>query len=151
MWEEVGYYNGFALFWKACLDAKPDSGWEPIPGFYQSSTSDIFSRRASHHTRQLLEAITKFPLVNPSSLSQRPVGVQPDDSAPVDMMKLLTQIRIRYKALCSTLGVKPRLQPALASNPLETQGQTNIAEGEIPPRTRNKIWEVKKARDFDDF
>jgi hypothetical protein len=54
--------------------------------------------RAAHHIRHLLDLIAQFPRVNPSAA---------DASSELDILKLSRQIQSRYRALCSTLGVKP--------------------------------------------
>ncbi|KAF8899408.1 hypothetical protein BD779DRAFT_1391770, partial [Infundibulicybe gibba] len=86
MWEEIGFYEGFALMWKAIF-AK------------QNRLDD----RASNHIRHLLELISQFPRVNPSAS---------ETASDVDIPRLLRQIRSRYKVLCSTLGVRPSLRAA---------------------------------------
>lgn len=58
------------------------------------------SSRAFHHIKHLLLLISQFPRVNPSS----------DSSSDLDIPKLFRQIRSRYKALCSSLGVRPSLR-----------------------------------------
>ncbi|KAF9550592.1 DUF1715-domain-containing protein, partial [Agrocybe pediades] len=84
MWEELGFYEGFALTWRAIL-------------VKQSREED----RASQHIRILLDTISQFPRVNPSASEGA--------GADLDISKLFRQIRSRYKILCSSLGVRPRL------------------------------------------
>ncbi|KAJ8701818.1 peroxisomal copper amine oxidase, variant 2 [Pleurotus ostreatus] len=87
MWEELGFYEGFAVLWKMiCARRVGDS-----------------NERIMNHINQLLQLISQFPRVNPSLTSS---------SADVDIPKLFRQIRSRYKILCSTLGVKPSLRSA---------------------------------------
>jgi len=121
IWEEVGYYKGFASFWNSALG--------------KSSKESDSLRRARNHIKFILSAIDRFPMVNPSSATDsstdplllesqvetvdRPVVTQASASdspnetqqadSVVDIMKLLTLIRSRHRALCSILGVKPRL------------------------------------------
>ncbi|KAF4611927.1 hypothetical protein D9613_004366 [Agrocybe pediades] len=57
--------------------------------------------RASQHIRILLDTISQFPRVNPSASEGA--------GADLDISKLFRQIRSRYKILCSSLGVRPRL------------------------------------------
>ncbi|KAH9486161.1 hypothetical protein JR316_0000225 [Psilocybe cubensis] len=92
MWEELGFYEGFALTWRAIL-------------VKQSKEED----RAFQHIKHLLESISHFPRVNPSAI---------DASSELDVTKLLRQIRSRYKMLCTSLGVRPRLRSStdLAAN-----------------------------------
>ncbi|KAJ6547189.1 hypothetical protein B0H19DRAFT_877814, partial [Mycena capillaripes] len=81
MWEELAFYEGFARTWQsvyAVLGRDDD--------------------RAAHHIRHLLDLIAQFPRVNPSAA---------DASSDLDILKLSRQIQSRYRALCSTLGVKP--------------------------------------------
>jgi hypothetical protein len=61
-----------------------------------------YSSRAVHHIECLLEMISQFPRVNPS-----PSNALDSD---LDIPRLFRQIRSRYKALCSVLGVKPSLR-----------------------------------------
>ncbi|KAJ1303860.1 hypothetical protein OPQ81_008279 [Rhizoctonia solani] len=101
MWEELGFYEGFAGIWRR-VAAKPNSG---------------IDERAVHHAEQLLSLISKFPLTNPP--------VAPQAEPQIDIVRLYSQIRSRYKALCSTLGVRPRLVTAGAvpSDPSGSSGQ----------------------------
>jgi len=89
MWEELGFYEGFALMWQAV---------------YTSQNRD--TERAAHHIRHLLDLIKQFPQVNPP------------ESSDLDIPKMFLQVRSRYKALCSTLGVKPSLRAAQGENVL---------------------------------
>ncbi|KAG7451872.1 DUF1715-domain-containing protein [Guyanagaster necrorhizus] len=86
MWEELGFYEGFAKTWRAIYvkQGKEDS-------------------RAGNHIRHLLDLISQFPKQNPSSS---------DSSSSLDISRLLRQIRSRYKALCSTLGAAASLRAA---------------------------------------
>ncbi|KIY49272.1 DUF1715-domain-containing protein, partial [Fistulina hepatica ATCC 64428] len=86
MWEEIGFYEGFALQWQSIL-----------------SRHDNENERATNHVKHLLQLISRFPLVNPS---------KDDPSEETDIPKLFRQIRSRYKALCSTLNVRPSLRVA---------------------------------------
>ena len=66
-------------------------------------------RRGAHHASALLSLIDRFPRKNP----------RPDDEG-VDMSAQLRLIRSRYKAMCASLGVRARLQPAPLSVGSET-------------------------------
>jgi hypothetical protein len=68
---------------------------------HNSLTLPLLASRAANHIRHLLKLISQFPRVNPSAS---------DISSEMDIPKLFRQIRSRYKALCSTLGVRPTLQ-----------------------------------------
>jgi hypothetical protein len=61
------------------------------------------------HIRHLLDLINQFPQVNPSQAES--------SSQEIDISKLQRQIRSRYKALCSCLSVRPRMQPASSATP----------------------------------
>ncbi|KAF8603326.1 DUF1715-domain-containing protein [Ceratobasidium sp. AG-I] len=93
MWEELGFYEGFAGLW-----LKAGTGAD---------------ERATRHAEQLLSLISKFPMTNPSMASEA--------GSELDIVRLFTQIRSRYKALCSTLGVRPRL---LASGAISSGSPT---------------------------
>ncbi|EGN93763.1 hypothetical protein SERLA73DRAFT_63754 [Serpula lacrymans var. lacrymans S7.3] len=88
IWEELGFYEGFANTWLKIYTNQGRS-----------------EERAVHHIKHLLELISQFPSVNPSS--------QPTPSTPeVDISKLQAQIRSRYKAVCASLGVRPSMRAA---------------------------------------
>ncbi|KAF9528106.1 hypothetical protein CPB83DRAFT_854888 [Crepidotus variabilis] len=90
MWEELGFYEGFAKTWRSMLLGSPQRQG---------------SERIAQHINHLLELISKFPRTNPSSTS-----VTGDAGEELDISKLQRQIRSRYKVLCSCIGVRPRLQ-----------------------------------------
>ena len=58
--------------------------------------------RGLHHVEQLVALIDRFPSFNDSSKRQ-------DDQ---DMELMLQNIRSKYRILCSSFGVRPRLQKA---------------------------------------
>ncbi|KAF8971873.1 hypothetical protein BDZ97DRAFT_1650504 [Flammula alnicola] len=123
MWEEIGFYEGFALTWKAILA--------------KQSRED---ERASQHIRILLDSISQFPRVNPSAS---------DSSSELDIPKLLRQIRSRYKVLCSSLGVRPRLQSSDVAA-LEARSQDTEMDDVIPsngsqratPGSAIPVWKI---------
>ncbi|KAG8930998.1 hypothetical protein FRC02_003366 [Tulasnella sp. 418] len=138
IWEEVGFYKGFALFWSSVY-----------------STRDPESRAMTHITH-LLGLIADFPLRNPSPDGSGMAPTTSDsghapavtqDPAPVDITKMLTQIRSKYRALCSTLGVKPRLRAATAqldhSPNKMSESDDNPFENSKPV---NSIWKLNKAQ-----
>ncbi|KAJ8594997.1 DUF1715-domain-containing protein [Rhizopogon salebrosus TDB-379] len=88
IWEEIGFYEGFANTWQAI--------------YAMNGHSD---QRAVHHIKHLLDLISQFPRINPSATAVAS-GVTED----IDISKLQRQIRSRYKALCASLGVKPTLR-----------------------------------------
>jgi hypothetical protein len=84
--------------------------------------------RAQNHIQTLLNLISTFPTDNPTPVPDVPSG-QPDAAMNAetehlspkdepDLAVLLERIRARYKLLCSSLGVRPRL--AVASRPEDT-------------------------------
>ena len=85
----------------------------------------IMCSRSSQHTRHLLEYISKFPCVNPP--------ISRDTNSSLDISKLLSQIRSRYKALCSTLGVHPRLWSSSEAAEEKAVGNSNI-HGDKPSK-----------------
>ncbi|KAH9975082.1 hypothetical protein BGW80DRAFT_1158861, partial [Lactifluus volemus] len=85
LWEELGFYEGVARLWAAV----------------SSTEANGTDGRGAHHASALIALIGRFPLQNP-----RP------DAAGVDMSAQLRLIRSRYKAMCASLGIRARLQPA---------------------------------------
>ncbi|KAJ3545284.1 hypothetical protein NMY22_g2502 [Coprinellus aureogranulatus] len=122
MWEELGYYEGFAGTWKAFLALQ--------------GTED---GRITHHLNGLLELISQFPQVNPSV-------AQAEAGSEVDILKLLRNIRSKYKLLCASLGVRPRVHAADGSE--ATQG--NGENGQAKPKKKASIWEVNNGGDEDE-
>ncbi|TFK69912.1 DUF1715-domain-containing protein [Pluteus cervinus] len=94
MWEELGFYQGFATMWRSIYIAQNRQ-----------------DERALHHIKHLLDLISQFPKVNPSTAPTTTVEIG-GATTEVDIEKLFRQIRSRYKALCSTLGVRPSLRAA---------------------------------------
>ncbi|KAF8346067.1 hypothetical protein F5887DRAFT_121745 [Amanita rubescens] len=117
MWEELGFYQGFALMWEAI--------------YKQQSRSED---RATNHIKHLLNLISQFPRVNPSSLDHSAA------EADLDISKLFRQIRSRYKALCATLGVRPSEAGDVTSDLDEEFGA-----GNAPRKRNNTVWEVNQA------
>jgi hypothetical protein len=97
--------------------------------YYLNFDSDPNLRRASHHAHQLISLISQFPLTNPSVASQA--------ESQVDIVRLYTQIRSRYKALCSTVGLRPRLVSAgvIPSDP-SASGHNDDTDGAVQPPER---------------
>lgn len=92
------------------------------------------------HISSLLGLIDNFPTENPSqpsTASTAPVSISSSSlDAPngstntedeIDLTRMLSQIRSRYKLLCSSIGVKPRLAP-VASSMLEASSEYFDAE-----------------------
>ncbi|KAF5354398.1 hypothetical protein D9758_010748 [Tetrapyrgos nigripes] len=91
MWEEIGFYEGFAMLWESILlrDGKQEG-------------------RAFQHTTRLLNLISRFPLVNPSNVKTSPAVGEDDAEMTTDIPKLFRQIHSKYKALCTTANVRPK-------------------------------------------
>ncbi|KAK7472102.1 hypothetical protein VKT23_000221 [Stygiomarasmius scandens] len=85
MWEEIGFYEGFAMVWRSILvkDGRQEE-------------------RAYQHVKNLLNLISQFPRVNPSNIELVSEG------ETADIPKLFRQIRSKYKALCSTVNARSR-------------------------------------------
>ncbi|KAL6306536.1 hypothetical protein BKA93DRAFT_145785 [Sparassis latifolia] len=116
MWEELGFYEGFATMWQALYQ-------------HRGARDD----RTAHHIRHLLELIAQFPRVNPSA----------GEASDLDIPKLFRQIRSRYKALCATLGVRPTLRAGGSSvSQEETSESVSISEDASPDRKRN-VWSLQ--------
>lgn len=117
IWEEIGFYEGFALTWQAIYARQPGT-----------------DQRIAHHIKHLLELIQQFPRVNPSD--SKPYGLAEE----VDMEKLQRLIRSRYKALCACLGVRPTLRADLSSG-------DNTGEGDGPDARQNptrQVWALEE-------
>jgi len=120
MFEELGFYEGFALTWKKIYESTGRS-----------------EDRAIHNIRILLDAIAQFPRTNPP-----PSGTssESDPSVEVDISRLYRQIRARYKALCATLGVRPSLR---AANSDSREGADGGESGQLNSGSElKKVWEV---------
>jgi primary-amine oxidase len=88
--------------------------------------------RAINHIKHLLDLITQFPKTNPSA----------SEPSELDIPKLFRQIRSRYKALCSSLGIKPSLR---AAEEEVTQDDLDdpVQLGGLP---RRPVWKLENAR-----
>ncbi|KAI9636716.1 uncharacterized protein MKK02DRAFT_45421 [Dioszegia hungarica] len=158
VWEEVGYMEGFALFWVDMLAAGEDAG--------KGRSKDA---RAISHARQLLALIETFPTTNPttapatsatatsasaapatpsSSSDQAPSSESapalPDqgDTEP-DLILLLSSIRARYKLLCSSLGVRPRLLAAAGKDGSSGAGVENDGDVQVVVQTEGVVQEIE--------
>ena len=83
-------------------------------------------------------------MVNPSSgcqqTSEQPLTTEEEE----DIVKLMTQIRAKYKAVCSTLGMRPRLMAATLGG--------DVVHGSVEERSnggstavKKQIWNFEKA------
>jgi len=119
MWEELGYYEGFAITWRALL-----------------TKLGKLDERKAHHIATLLALIAQFPATNPKPTE-----------GEVDIMKLLRQIRSKYKLVCAVLGVRPRVhsadgEGAEGSPPRSDAGAAPAAEGGRR-RMKASVWDVQ--------
>jgi len=149
IWEELGYYEGFAICWKNLMVANSSSGRESGGQVVKegNETSKTHSDRVLNQLDQLISSIAKFPVENPSD-SSTAVGIKENDlvggteilqirseteTAPhkeeIDLVRQLAHIRSRYKLLCSSIGIKPRLIPAPSSS---LASDSPAAEGTAP-------------------
>ena len=144
MWEEIGFYEGFALTWKAILrqQSKEDELVSAKAIFFLLSDLCVCvcvcASRSFQHIRHLLEHISQFPRVNPS--------ISDDAASSIDLSRLLRQIRSRYKALCSTLGVHPRLHSSSQVAADETLGDLDM-QVDKPSKVDSAIpiWKLDKT------
>lgn len=86
-------------------------------------------------------------MVNPSSGSQQTSEQQPwpqTTEEEVDIVKLMTQIRAKYKAVCSTLGMRPRLVAATLGGDVVQGSVEERSNGDGTP-VKKQIWNFEKA------
>ncbi|THG96531.1 hypothetical protein EW026_g5318 [Hermanssonia centrifuga] len=117
MWEELGFYEGFALMWKSILEA-------------QGRRED----RAANNIRHLLDLIFQFPRMNPSA----------SEPSELDIPKLFRQIRSRYKVLCATLGAKPTLRAGGSSSPTGDVDDLGGTQESHSADGKNQVWQIDK-------
>lgn len=132
LWEEIGFYEGFARLWLAKLGAE---------------RGDVCGSRkvakALAHVRSLLALIESFPTTNPTPVPDRPLDIDSDDeeaqaaaekmladarAAAPDLAGLLQSIRARYRLLCTSVGARPRLVAAARDG---TDGSTSASAGVV--------------------
>ncbi|KAF9478903.1 DUF1715-domain-containing protein [Pholiota conissans] len=137
IWEELGFYEGFARTWRALL-VKQGRGDD----------------RASQHIRQILSTIAQFPRINPSqaTTSSESSTNLPLNDADFDIMKLLRQIRSRYKVLCAALGVRPRLRAADVGDAEDAgvemdadEEMNGVASQRVAPGSSIPVWKLDSA------
>ena len=80
----------------------------------------------------MLDLVSQFPLVNPSSEAATPKGHGSPEDAELDVTELLNQIRARHKALCATLEVHPR------SLPVKKKPHTIRSNLKLDPETQRR-------------
>lgn len=120
IWEEVGFYKGFALLWAAVT----------------KSASPVRERqnRALRHATHLLELVSAYPKQNPSHLvqsSQTRGESLPSESqvSPLD----LTKIRSKYRLLCASLNISPRALNSPSSAAATASTISQISSGSNEP------------------
>lgn len=91
-------------------------------------------RRSISNANRLLELITQFPKINPSST---------DAGSELDIPQLLSRIRSRYKVLCASFGVRPTLRAARSDQPTDSEEVAEDRRQELKP----KIWPVLSQLD----
>ncbi|KAJ7283243.1 hypothetical protein C8J57DRAFT_1462388 [Mycena rebaudengoi] len=101
--------------------------------------------RAAHHIRHLLDLISQFPRVNPSTA---------DSTSDIDILKLLLQIQSRYRALCSTVGVKPsNIRASESDTSPEPSGAVNSDLSRLQSRqsSAQPVWKIENPWPGNDF
>ncbi|WVQ63947.1 uncharacterized protein L199_002104 [Kwoniella botswanensis] len=101
---------------------------------------DGYTLVALNHAQVLLSLIHSFPTTNPTPT---PIPSQPNNTgtdepkaeADLDLANLISNIRARYKLLCSSLNVKPRLQVAqiVEVDPRSGAGASGVEAGSDGP------------------
>ncbi|KAJ9098928.1 hypothetical protein QFC20_005843 [Naganishia adeliensis] len=99
-WEELGYLEGQAQFWRRLAEVQGREGG--------GDAGKKMTSRTLKSIDQLLELIHSFPTINPTP-SPTALPVPTTETPPTDLPSLITRIRAKYRLICSTLGVKPRL------------------------------------------
>jgi hypothetical protein len=154
MWEELSFYEGFAVMWRAYLQSTSKSGDTCVTSLFQepSSYQKLFSliihsnRRVLGHITHLLALINQFPRVNHSS-----IAASTPEVPEVDIQRLFRQIRSRYKVLCASLGVRPTLRAAAAADESQADDEGGEGVGPSQPSTSNKgqktkVWRIDGDR-----
>ena len=149
LWEEVGYYKGFAALLRAAYDN--DHGSSYVFDVRVVAVTDLHivfvfaSRRVIHHISSLLSAIDRFPVVNPgpkAGVGPEDQSTTPDNENECDVSKLLSQIRSRHRALCSVLGVPIRLRSVATGQDPLLSGDAAL-ESIIHAPKSNKVWPIE--------
>ena len=111
--------------------------WVPLTRGRLAHGSHVTSSRAESHIRHLLDLVAQFPRTNPSA---EPASAEDTGDTQLDIMALLSKIRARYKALCATLGVRPRLRAAAAAGVQEgTRDPAEVSAGK-------NIWKLNERQ-----
>lgn len=99
LWEELGYIQGQAKFWLAVYANDPGKKRCVCMVMNELWYTDIVQYRAGQNAEQLLSLIDQFPAENDSKTQQ-----------DQDVEALLQNIRSKYRVVCASFGVRPRLQ-----------------------------------------
>ncbi|EIW65842.1 hypothetical protein TREMEDRAFT_18648, partial [Tremella mesenterica DSM 1558] len=130
LWEEVGYYEGFAEVWVELLSesnmakqtsnshsTNPDSEKPTRPHYdYLSRTDDPDSH--THPATHYSDGHGDQP---PKMKNGKEEGIN-SQSPELDLLALLNSIRAKYKLLCASLNLHPRL----------VQSSTNTGKSDTP-------------------
>ncbi|GJJ13436.1 hypothetical protein Clacol_007690 [Clathrus columnatus] len=150
IWEEIGFYEGFALTWRNMYEntlSKEDDG--------EKMQTVSLSPISVSHIRHLLQLISQFPKVNPTSVLIRGGSDMPTDSSnlhrtpqpdsELDVSALLNNIRSRYKALCASLGVRARVVGSSVAN-TDVKVEEDASDHPVPSRIGKKpkrtVWKI---------
>jgi hypothetical protein len=100
----------------------------------------FFDSRISNNIKRLLELIQEFPKTNPSTT---------DKSSELDVEKLFSRIRSRYRVLCSSLGMAPRLRTATSDNgrKMTTEDEELEDGSDSSGPSRPKVWSIMSQLD----
>ncbi|WWC91259.1 uncharacterized protein L201_006202 [Kwoniella dendrophila CBS 6074] len=137
LWEEVGFYQGLAETYITLLNNNEEliKGKDGIGGAGLGGGRKGKDARIINHAQILLGLIDSFPTINPSqpqSSSNPPTSTSESvlssglESKEIDLSNLISNIRSRYKLLCSSLNIKPRLQTAQFIEAIPGSGASNI-------------------------
>lgn len=89
----------------------------------------LASSRIVSNCRLLLDLVSQFPMRNPSY----------EPSAETDIVKLMNQIKSRYKVLCTQVGARPSLRAGGHSS----SQHNDMADS--PSRKKDSVWKMDVA------
>jgi hypothetical protein len=102
----------------------------------------FFDSRILNNIKRLLDLIQEFPKTNPSTA---------DNPSELDVEKLFSRIRSRYRVLCSSLGMAPRLRTATSDNGRQTATEDGELEdgddGTSSRLLKPKVWSIMSQLD----
>jgi len=85
-------------------------------------------------------------MINPSTERQQTPEEQPQAAEEdVDIVKLITQIRAKYKVACATLGVRARLVAATLGGDVVQSGVEGRSGGGGGRLEKKQIWDFEEA------